>query len=75
MLYLFLVLRKDIINGPYHIFGQHTSCKTYFCRGPQECETNLVPEIFKRGLMNEISTILRRVIDNTRSLLFDVDSN
>lgn len=50
-------------------------CEKYFCRGPKECEKNLVPEIVKCGLMNEMSAILRRVIDNARSLLFDVDNN
>ncbi|XP_050063239.1 uncharacterized protein LOC126552568 [Aphis gossypii] len=68
-------LRKDITNGPYHIFGEHTKCEVYFCSGPKQCEVNLVPEIVNCGLMNEIAYILRRVVDNARSLLFDVDNN
>jgi len=47
----------------------------YFCRGPKECKKNLFPKIVKFGLMNEMSDILRRSIDNARSLLFDVDNN
>ncbi|XP_060853836.1 uncharacterized protein LOC132931819 [Rhopalosiphum padi] len=68
-------LRKDILNAPYHIFGQHTKCEQYFCPGPKQCETNLVPEVIKCGLMNQIDHILRRVVDNAKSLLFDIDNN
>lgn len=60
ILYYFLIMfrfAKDIINGPYHIFGQHTLCENYFCRGPKEREKNLVLEIIKCGLMNEIGII------------------
>lgn len=50
-------------------------CEVYFCSGPKQCEVNLVPEIVNCGLMNEIAYILRRVVDNARSLIFDVDNN
>lgn len=32
-------------------------------------------EIEKCGLMNEITSAIRRVIDNAKSLLYDVDNN
>lgn len=62
------------MNGPYHIFGQHTKCEKYFCNGSKQTEKNLIPEISNCGLMKEIAYILRRIVDNARSL-FDVDNN
>lgn len=35
----------------------------------------MVFEIEKCGLMNEIISALRRVVDNAKSLLYDVDNN
>lgn len=26
------LLKKDIMNGPYHVFGLHTNCNKYFCK-------------------------------------------
>lgn len=30
-----LKLKKDIINGPSHVFGDHSDCSQYFCEGPK----------------------------------------
>ncbi|KAK5641655.1 hypothetical protein RI129_010202 [Pyrocoelia pectoralis] len=30
------LLRKDIINGPRHIFGDHSNCEDYFCSKSEE---------------------------------------
>lgn len=38
-------------------------------------EKNLVLEATNCGLMNDIGSVLRRVIDNSKSLLYDVDNN
>jgi hypothetical protein len=35
----------------------------------------MVPEVIKCGLMTEMSTALRRVVNNSKSLLLDVDNN
>lgn len=34
-------LKKDILNGPKHIFGVHKECKQYFCNGPKSNENNV----------------------------------
>lgn len=77
MLYIIYVsgLRKDILNSPYHIFGKHSNCAQYFCTGRKLYELNLIDEVLQCGLMKEISTALRRVADNAKSLLLDVDNN
>lgn len=71
----FIGLRKDIINSPYHIFGQHSKCDPYFCKGEKKLEQNLVFDVTKCGLMSEISSVLRRVANNSKSLVLDVDNN
>uniref|UniRef100_A0A2S2P2G9 Mutator-like transposase domain-containing protein n=1 Tax=Schizaphis graminum TaxID=13262 RepID=A0A2S2P2G9_SCHGA len=30
-----LKLKKDIINGPSHVFGDHSDCSQYFYEGPK----------------------------------------
>jgi len=62
-------------NGPYHILGQHNQCASYFCKGAKIGKINLVPEAEKCGLLREINQIYSRIIDNTPSLLLDVDNN
>lgn len=32
------LLRTDIINGPKHIFGDHSTCADYFCKRDKEEE-------------------------------------
>lgn len=31
-----VILKSDILNGPNHVFGDHTNCRQYFCQGPKE---------------------------------------
>lgn len=70
-----LGLRHDILNSQYHIFGQHSKCDKYFCTGKKIGEQNIVSEVIKCGLMTEMSIALRRVVNNSKSLLLDVDNN
>lgn len=72
---MYIGLEKDIENGPFHLLGQHSNCESYFCNGPKIGEQNIVPEAEKCGLIREIVQIYRRVIDNAKSLLLDVDNN
>lgn len=39
------LLKSDILNGPYHVFGYHAHCAQYFCIGPKDSENNLVPDL------------------------------
>lgn len=70
-------LRKDLLNGPSHVFGEHGKCneRNYFCEGPKNNETNLVPLLKKMGLYYKIMTAVGTLVDNARSLIVDVSSN
>jgi len=76
--YLFLQyilgLQHDISNSPYHVFGQHAQCDLYFCKKPADCE-NHVPAMEKCGLMRDVNSVLRRVVENASSLIYDVTNN
>ena len=30
------LLKKDLVNGPYHCFGHHTNCSPDFCHAVQD---------------------------------------
>ncbi|XP_031327666.1 uncharacterized protein LOC116182986 isoform X1 [Photinus pyralis] len=64
-------LKGDILNGPKHIFGDHSACDDYFCKGGEE---NLVPDLQSCGLYNVVKSINMRLANNAASLLHDVDT-
>ncbi|KAL4105323.1 hypothetical protein QTP88_020571 [Uroleucon formosanum] len=43
-------LKKDIDNGPYHVFGYHNNCHPYFCKAEPN-SINYVPEIENCGFL------------------------
>ena len=67
-------LRKDIMNAPYHVFGEHENCDKYFCTetGNSMSSVTLLKE---SGLFYNIMAILQNLSDNARSLLFDATNN
>ncbi|KAJ8882654.1 hypothetical protein PR048_014466, partial [Dryococelus australis] len=70
-------LRKDILNCPYRVFGNHThrSERGYFCNGPKPEESNEGPAIKETGIFTEIQSALNRVAHYTNCLIEDVDNN
>lgn len=70
-------LKKDILNGPLHIFGDHTCCEErgYFCKGPKPGEINEVPALKETGVFQAIQSALNRVVYHCNSLIEDVDNN
>ncbi|KAL4099097.1 hypothetical protein QTP88_023584 [Uroleucon formosanum] len=36
-----MVLKSDLVNGPKHVFGDHTNCRQYFCQGTKESSYEL----------------------------------
>lgn len=68
-------LRKDILNAPKHIFGDHSKCEQYFCNGTKANEKNCVPEMTVSGFFNNIEKIIRQVAMHAKSLIKDVDSS
>ncbi|KAF5292500.1 hypothetical protein FQR65_LT01644 [Abscondita terminalis] len=74
-------LKEDIINGPRHIFGDHSKCKEddsvykYFCSGPKQNELNIYEKFRCSVIFDEFQSALLRVANNSSSLLYDVDNN
>ncbi|CAH1113884.1 unnamed protein product [Psylliodes chrysocephalus] len=71
-----LLLKKDIDNASFHVFGDHKNCVIYFCQKHIDETKNEItnfrskPEFFTRLLQ-----IIHALSDHSRSLLHDVDSN
>lgn len=70
-------LRKDIINGPSHVFGEHLHCMElgYFCNGRKVDEINYIPDMKKLGLYAKIMEAVNILADYSQHLIQDVDSN
>lgn len=69
------LLKSDILNGPYHVFGYHTHCAQYFCMGPKDNENNLVPDLEKSGLWNDILAARNLLAHHSSSLIHNVNNN
>ncbi|KAL4141997.1 hypothetical protein QTP88_004529 [Uroleucon formosanum] len=67
-----LNLKKDIINGPSHVFGDHTNCLSYFCKGRKDGEINLVPQMKLLGIWEELVAAKSFVLFHAESLLYKV---
>lgn len=69
-------LRKDILNSPSHIFGEHLACeeRNYFCNSSRG-ETNFVPQLIEYGLYDKIVSVVRQLSNQSRSLIHNVNSN
>lgn len=68
-------LRKYILNAPYHIFGQHDNCDSYYCKDEKVKEKNEVPLLLKSGLFYRLQEIVQTLADQSRSLIYDVSNN
>lgn len=68
-------LRRDILNAPYHIFGQHDNCDPYYCQGKKTNEKNEVPRLLKCGLFYRLQEVIQILADHSRSLIYDISNN
>lgn len=63
-----VLLRKDILNSPSHVFSDHSNCEAYFCTGAKKSETNIVPSLMDVGLFQDITSIINsRLALNVKS--------
>lgn len=71
-----LNLKKDILNCPFHIFGEHKNCAKYFCDGQRKkFETNLVKALEKVGLWEELEKLFQKLAGHSRGLLHCMNNN
>lgn len=69
-------IRKDILNAPHHIFGDHSKCNDYFCdKEKHKNDNNCIPEMKKNGMYNNIMHALARLLENAKSLLYNLNTN
>ncbi|GBM84422.1 hypothetical protein AVEN_102063-1, partial [Araneus ventricosus] len=68
-------LRSDILNCPFHYFGDHTRCDEYFCKTKQDNSKNEVPVMKSSGLLYKMLEIFQVLSDCAKSLLCDVSTN
>lgn len=66
---------RDIKNLPFHVFGQHNECATYFCKGSKSEEINYIPEMHKCGLLQDLQVCGNRLIQNAHSLALNLTNN
>ena len=68
-------LRKDILNCPNHVFGDHSACSAYGPTRPTEGEYNWIPNMKNSGLYQDIMVIVDRKARNTESLILNMNNN
>lgn len=70
-------LRKDILNGPYHVFGNHTNCaeRGYFCDGAKTEGSCIINDLIGTGLFEKVISAAKHLARNARSLLYCMDNN
>ncbi|KAL7292069.1 hypothetical protein TKK_0014344 [Trichogramma kaykai] len=74
-------LRRDILNLPNHIFGDHNECKErgYICSEIEKTcddrESNYVPEMKQVGLFDKVFEAVNDLSVNSESLLYRVTNN
>ena len=67
-------LKKDIMNCPYHIFGNHDNCRDYFCKSETESST-LLPEMISCGLLSDMMKYFKITADKCEGILFGHTTN
>ncbi|XP_060846320.1 uncharacterized protein LOC132925982 [Rhopalosiphum padi] len=70
-----MVLKSDLVNGPNHVFGDHTNCRQYFCQGTKEGEDNLVDELKRFELWDDIVRARNLLTYHTESLMYNFNNN
>jgi len=70
-------LRKDILNIPSHVFGEHKRCKEgdRKCEDDRETNKNYVPFIKLHGLYSKIESVIMYIAAYSDSLLLNLTNN
>ncbi|KAL4153150.1 hypothetical protein QTP88_000983 [Uroleucon formosanum] len=70
-----ILLKKDILNSSFHVFGSHSECSSYFCSSPKDNEIDLVPQMKSCGLWADISGAINIVAHHAQSLIYNLNNN
>lgn len=66
-------IKKDIQNGPYHIFGDHSHCSPYFCNKTNS--ENFVPELVAFGVFQKLTDLAYRLSQQAFSFAYNETNN
>ncbi|KAF0708968.1 YqaJ domain-containing protein, partial [Aphis craccivora] len=66
-----MVLKSDLVNGPNHVFDDHTNCRQYFCQGTKEGED----ELKRFELWEDIICARNLLTYHTESLMYNFNNN
>jgi len=69
------LLAKDIRNIPFHIFGRHTNCSSYFKCSLKDAEEDLVDVVKPKPMFQELVLALDRVASLSNSLIRRENTN
>lgn len=69
-------IKNDIRNGPYHIFGDHTKCASYFCSDEiKQRSENIVPELMMQGMFQKVEDLANRLSLHAYSFVYNETNN
>lgn len=58
-----------------HVFGDHSKCEPYFCKKDKSSDVNKLHLVKNSNIFEKIVAALGRLVLNSKSLIYDVDSN
>lgn len=67
------VLRRDLINGPLHVFGEHKNCRNTFCN--RKDDTNKVPIMSLTSVWSAVMKALDPLISKADKLIGNHTTN
>lgn len=69
------LLKKDISNAVFHVYGRHENCDEYFCKGPNPGEDDIIGDMGQGSVLQEISHSSNLIGQHAASLLENIDTN
>jgi len=69
-----MTLAQDLTNIPAHIFGEHSRCKSYFCKG-QGSSKNTFSSLKSSPAGKELLLAFHRLSNRSQRLIYNVTSN
>lgn len=67
------IIKSDIQNGPYHVFGDHSHCTSYFCK--KNITENFVPELTAFGIFQKITDLSSKLSSHAYSFAYNASNN
>jgi len=69
------LLRSDINNSVYHVFGDHKNCAEYFCKAEIAPSIDIITRMEECGLLSDLQSTTNRLKFHSSSLLKNLNNN